>query len=61
MSENFDGKLQDVEPKDDENDENDEDKDENAEKEMGDTEKDADQLDQQVFYFILNLRDNSQE
>lgn len=53
MSDNFDGKLQDVDPKGDEEDEDEKDEDNNdAEKEMGDTEKEADQLDQQVYFFF---------
>lgn len=53
MSDNFDGKLQDVDPKGDDDEEEDENEDDNkdAEKEMGDTEKDAEQLDQQVDKF----------
>ncbi|KAK3926205.1 Midasin [Frankliniella fusca] len=50
MSENFEGKMQDVEPKgdDDDNSENEEEG-EDAEKEMGETEKNAQQLDEQIW------------
>ena len=52
MSEDFEGKIQDMEKKEEENDSEDEDNEE-ADKEMGETEPGADKLDHQVRYFIF--------